>query len=360
MVAHAKIWEKSGEEGTGKTTVDHTDVDTHPGSGPPDHRHIDYDLSHQAQLQEIASLFEDIQSDIRVITDRFDDESKGCYVRQADTVAPNPANIAAAAQMADSLARSGLLDQINAEIANPTDFSNTSPANYAGVRNSTSSPGGFVGGSAAGSSQTPGYGGAATVTTADGEVVAVNDAPYADIVPAAGEATGNVRYGNQGTKRSLPIQQALMDIIDTAAKAAGVDALITSGGQVPASEGGVNGVNRTGSNRHDKGYGADVALYTPDFNGRRLDSNNADDFPIIIKFMEACRDAGATAIGQGNGYMSDRNIHVDIAWIGQQSGAISGILSNRYWGGGSARGLATNTANTPRYLRELMTPRDNA
>jgi len=61
----------------------------------------------------------------------------------------------------------------------------------------------------------------------------------------------------------------------------------------------------------------------------------------------------------GNGYMSNGNVHVDIAWKGQQAGIISGILSNRYWGGGSSAGLSTSTANAPQYLSSLMAPRDN-
>ena len=85
---------ESQVEGTGKTTVNHPDVDTDPGSSPPDHVHIDFDLAHQACLAEIATLLEVMESDIRIITDRLDDETKGAYVRDADTVANNPANIA--------------------------------------------------------------------------------------------------------------------------------------------------------------------------------------------------------------------------------------------------------------------------
>ena len=320
--------------------------------------HVHYDVGYKAAFAEIASLFEDIQSDIRVITDRFDNETKGVYVRKADTVAPNPANIAAHAAMMANLDDSGVIDLINAELAYPSDFSNTSSTNYNAMRNSGGTGGGYVGGSSV-NRQGPGYAGAPTVTNSSGQVVTSNQAELADIVPAAGAATGNVRYGNQGTKRNLPIQQQLMDILQAAATAAGVDVLITSGGQVPASEGGVDGVNRTGSNRHDRGYGADVALYTPDFNGTRLNSNNAEGLAIIVKFMEACRDAGATGIGQGNGYMNNSNVHVDIAWLGQKTGQISGILSNRYWGGGDSTGTRTSTANTPSYLVQLMTPRDN-
>ena len=349
---------QSQVEGVGQTTVNHPDVDTDPGSSPPDHVHIDYDLAHQACLAEIASLLEDMESDIRIITDRLDDEDKGAYVRQADTVANNPANIAMQAALEQNLQETGIVDFINAELGTPTDFSNTSTSNYSTLQNAGGG-GGYQGGG--GSQVRPaGYAGAQTVTTSDGRTVNVPQAALADIVEASGEATGNVRYGNQGGKRNLPIQQQPMDILDAAAQKAGVDVIITSGGQVPTREGGRDGVNRTGSNRHDKGYGADVALYTPDFNGRQLQGGNPADLAIMMRFMRAARDAGATGIGQGNGYMGDNVIHVDIGWIGQQQGAISGVIATRTWGGGSSTGTSTNYANAPQYMKELMAPRSNA
>jgi len=121
-LAGANIFEDSAVEGVGQTTVNHPDVDTDPGSSPPDHIHIDYDLAHKACLAEIASLFEDIQADLRIITDRGDDRSKGIYQRSADTVANNPANIAQAAAAYVNLQDSGMLDMINAEIGNPTNL----------------------------------------------------------------------------------------------------------------------------------------------------------------------------------------------------------------------------------------------
>lgn len=321
--------------------------------------HVHFDDGYKAQFAEIASLFEDIESDVRIITDRLDDEAKGAYVRSADTVACNPANIAAQAALEQNLEESGIVDFVNAEIASPTDFSNTSASNFSSLRNSGLAAGGFQGGTA-GQVQAPGYANSPAITTQSGETVQISNAALGDIVEAAGEATGNVRYGNQGGQRNLPIQQQLMDILDQAATEAGVDVLITSGGQVPVSEGGRSGVNRTGSNRHDKGYGADVALYTPDFNGRQLSSNNPDDLAIMLRFMRAARDAGATGIGQGNGYMSNNVIHVDIGWIGQQQGAITGVIATRTWGGGSSTGTSTNYANAPQYMKDLMSPRSNA
>ena len=321
--------------------------------------HVHFDDGYKAQFAEIATLFETIESDIRIITDRLDDESKGAYVRDADTVANNPANIAMQAALEQNLSETGIVDFVNAEMGSPTDFGNTSASNFSSLRNSGLGGGGFQGGTSA-QRAAPGYAGAPTITNQAGQSVQLTDAQLADIVEAKGEATGNVRYGNQGGKRNLPIQQQLMDILDQAASEAGVDIIITSGGQVPKSEGGVNGRNRTGSNRHDKGYGADVALYTPDFNGRQLQGANPDDLAIMMKFMRAARDAGATGIGQGNGYMSDNIIHVDIGWIGQQQGAITGVIATRTWGGGSSTGTSTNYANAPSYMKELMSPRSNA
>lgn len=358
MTGHAKIFEESTVEGVGQTTVNHPDIDTDPGSSPPDHVHIDYDLAHQACLAEIASLFEDIQADLRIITDRFDDQNKGVYVRQADKVACNDANIAQQAAMVQSLRESGVLDQVNAEIANPSNFGNTSPANYSTLRNTGGSGNGFVGGSTQ-NSQSPGYSGSQFITTEDGRTVPLTGADDTAFPRATGEGKGIIVYGNQGTKRALPIQQELWDLLETAAKAAGVDGIITSGGQVPASRGGINGRNRTGSNRHDEGFAADIALYTPDIRGRRLSFRSQDDLPILLKFMEACRDAGATGMGAGNGYMEDNVIHVDIAWKGQQAGIISGVLPSRYWGGGESAGLETTTANSPQYLVTLMAPAVN-
>src|SRR5210317_1102357 len=142
------IFEEATVEGTGQTTVNHPDVDTDPGSSPPDHVHIDYDLAHQACLAEIASLLEDMESDIRIITDRLDDEDKGAYVRQADTVANNPANIAAQAALEQNLQESGIVDFINAELGSPTDFSNTSARNFSSLQN-TGGGGGYQGGGSA-------------------------------------------------------------------------------------------------------------------------------------------------------------------------------------------------------------------
>ena len=316
--------------------------------------HIHYDVGYKAAFSEIASLFEDIQTDLRIIADRGDDRAKGIYQRQADTVADNPANIAQAARDLVNLKQSGILNLVNAEAGNPTNLGNTSAANYNALRNTSNNAGGFRGGNTQ-SGQSAGYGGgeSTAIVGENGQTYYEGSVPQDQIELQSGSGVGNVTYANSG-KRNLPIQAELMNILRTAGAAAGVDVVITSGGQVPKSEGGVNGVNRTGSNRHDKGYAADCRVLDGD--GTRLYTNNQAQLAILLKFVEECKNAGATAVGMGNGYMSNGNVHVDIAWKGQQAGVISGILSNRYWGGTEP----TNTASAPQYLVDTMTPRDNA
>jgi len=315
--------------------------------------HIHYDDGYLFCFDEIASLFEDIAVDLNVITTRLDDEGAGLYFREADAIAPNPNNIMHQALEVLNLEVTDLLPSLQNAIGAPSNMANTNPLNMSAIQNA--GPGTPPVGGGAAMARPPGYAGQPTITNpSTNQQVPISEAELAAIVEAQGEATGNVRYGNQGGKRNLPIQQELMDILDAACTAAGVDGLITSGGQVPTSEGGVNGVNRTGSNRHDRGYGADIALFVPDFNGRQLSSRNPNDLGIMMTFMRECRDRGATAIGQGNGYMSDNVIHVDIAWNGQKAGQISGILASRTWGGGDSTGTSTNYANAPQYMKDLM------
>jgi hypothetical protein len=327
-------------------------------SGPPDpvaDTHVHFDVGYKAAFGEIASLFENIQADLRIITDRGNDRSKGIYQRSADTVANNPANIAEAARDYVNLQQAGILDLCDAEVGNPTNLGNTSAANYNAIRNNTTNSGGFTGGTSF-NAQTPSYGGGTStaITGDNGSTYYEGSVPLDQITTTSGTGDGNVKYSMSGV-RNLPIQKQLFNILQTAAKAAGVDVEITSGGQVPTSEGGVNGRNRTGSNRHDKGFAADCRVFTGTGTSRtRLYTNNQEQLAIILKFAQACRDEGATGIGMGNGYMNNGNVHVDIAWLGQQQGLITGILANRYWGGSP-----TNTANAPTYLAGLMETRDN-
>ena len=336
-------------------TVDSTATLEYAAENTVDDSHKHYDVGYKFAFAEIASLFEEIRDDMRIIKDRLDDRQKGFHVREADVVAGNPADIANQAAMVNSIRQSGLEAVINQEIQNPTNFADTSVNGYGGVTNSGAT-GGMIGSR---QPSTTGYGQQSSVTNpSTGQAVPLDEAELAALTPTSSNAQGRVTVNPTGS-RTLGIRPELLEILQTAAEAAGVDVEVTSGGQVPESRGGVDGVNRTGSNRHDLGYGADVLI--KDGNGTRLSVNSSpEQLGVVIKFLEACRDAGATGIGAGKGYMSDRTYHVDIAWLGQQRGDIAGILSNRYWGGGDSRGISTSTANTPTWLAQLMAPRDNA
>jgi hypothetical protein len=156
--------------------------------------------------------------------------------------------------------------------------------------------------------------------------------------PATGRETGSVTYtsGFRGSTRNKPIKDRLLEILDSAAKAAGVRVVITSGGQDPPGP----RARRTGSRRHDNGFAVDVQLYN---GGTLLYTSNSSHLNMIITFCRAARSAGATAIGAGNGYMNNRVIHLDIA-AGQP-----GVSNSKFWGG-----RAMNAAGTPSWLREIM------
>ena len=352
-IAGANIFEDSASEGVGQTTVIHPDIDTDPGSGPPDHIHIDYDLAHKACLAEIASLFEDIQTDLRIITDRGDDRSKGIYQREADSVANNPANIAKAALDYINLQQSQILDLVNAEVGNPTNLGNTSAANYNAIRNTTNGASGFVGGDTS-TNQSAGYGASAStaIVGSDGKTYYENTVPFDQLVTVKGDGKGLVTYSLDSI-RNLPIQSQLMNIITGAAQTAGVNITITSGGQVPVREGGENGRTRIGSNRYDKGFAADIQLL--DGTGTRLETTDPKQLLVILKFVEECKNTGITGVGMGNGYMNNETLTVDIAWKAQLEGLISGIRADRYWGGTNP----TNSVNAPQYLKDIMTTRGN-
>lgn len=346
----------SGHPGNDMT---HTAVDAHEGStvtsNTDQHSHVHYDDGYKLHFGEIASLFEDMQADIRIITDRATTQAKGLYTRDADTIAPNAGNITAQAAFEANLAAAGVLDQLNAEMARPTNFADTTSENYASVQ------GGGTSGNYVGSNQyerPAGYGGASTVIVQneDGTTTAMrsNDVTLAQLeaagFAATGSASGNVRYGNQGKIRNRPIQQLLMDVLAAGATEAKVEVLITSGGQVSSQDGGIGGKTRTGSNRHDNGFAADVILYKDGFkSGTELSSKNSGDLAIMAAFMKACKSAGATAIGQGNGYMGDTGIHIDIGLAGQSAGKLTKISQASYWGGKGARAKLA-----PQYLVDIM------
>jgi hypothetical protein len=123
--------------------------------------------------------------------------------------------------------------------------------------------------------------------------------------------TGTVTYWSKfsGQTRNQVIQPQLFSILETAAKATGVELVIFSGGQDQKGMGN----RRTGGIGHDNGYGADVWLYksSADKEGGKISLHS--DVGIFKKFAKECYLAGANAVGAGIGYMGDTGVHVDIA-----------------------------------------------
>jgi hypothetical protein len=149
-------------------------------------------------------------------------------------------------------------------------------------------------------------------STVDPDEQKVNDEAIQDQV---GNGSGNVTYVGDfsGRTRNKVIRNDLFSILEQAASSASVDVVIFSGGQDPAGP----GARRTGSTRHDNGFAADVWLYS---GAGKLSSRSSADIPIIKKFVKACFDSGANAVGVGPGYMADVGVHVDIATYKSDSG----------------------------------------
>jgi hypothetical protein len=133
--------------------------------------------------------------------------------------------------------------------------------------------------------------------------------------------------------RNKPITSELKQVLDTAARAAGVDGIrITSGGQDALGE----GTRRTGSTRHDRGRAADLQLMV---NGSTPTFTDQSAPPVIVAFVTAAAAAGATGIGAGVGYMGNRTMHVGF-------GTSVNDRSTLTWGAGG------KSANAPQWLRD--------
>ena len=134
---------------------------------------------------------------------------------------------------------------------------------------------------------------------------------------ANGGGDGDVYYASfiSGQTRNRQIQRELFVILQTAAKAAGVEVEIFSGGQ--DIEG--HGTRRTGSTRHDAGYAADVYVY--DKQGKQLRTNGRD--PVMNKFITELAAAGAKGIGAHPRYMGGTGVHVDL-WGEAKGGELWG------------------------------------
>jgi hypothetical protein len=176
---------------------------------------------------------------------------------------------------------------------------------------------------------TPGADGSTPTGTPGAPTTADASAPGA---PGAGG--GNVREAQSGAAiRKLPISPELKGVLQKAALAAGVDVVVTSGGQPAFPKG-----PRTGSTRHDLGNAADLDLYV---GGRILSDANPADIELKKKFVAAATAAGASGVGAGEGYMGLTKIHVGFgdpakwggaSWLGgisTGSGVASATSGNR-------------------------------
>jgi hypothetical protein len=133
----------------------------------------------------------------------------------------------------------------------------------------------------------------------------------------------------KGKIRDLPIQAKLREILLKAGEAAGIDIVrVTSGGQARLGSGG----KRTGSTRHDDGNAADLQL---EKGGQVLSFENAQQRPVIAKFVTVAASLGATGIGADVAYMGPYTLHV-------------GFGAKAVWGTGGS------VANAPSWLKEAV------
>ena len=131
--------------------------------------------------------------------------------------------------------------------------------------------------------------------------------------------SGSVKW-QPGSQRKLKVQGKLMAILEATAaelntheKLTDFSILIYSGGQPSvADEGAKETADRTGSARHDYGYGADIRCFK---GGRRLSAWYDSDLELVKIIVKALFQNGIHSIGIGmpnSGYMNG-DTHVDIA-----------------------------------------------
>ena len=185
------------------------------------------------------------------------------------------------------------------------------------------------------SSQTSGYketgssgasaftGGSMNMIEAGGGNLAVEE----NVILDTGGA-GSVVYINQYATRNKPLAAELEKIIIDAATKIQLDVQIFSGG--------MTNKKRTGSDRHLWGFGCDVWLFS---GGKKL---KVDDL-LFQDFAKACKEAGATSMGAGAGYMGGIGLHVDIA----KGNTVSPAAAS-FWGAGG------RSANTPTWLVNIF------
>lgn len=134
------------------------------------------------------------------------------------------------------------------------------------------------------------------------------------------------RQAQMAKIRRGPISGKLSSVLESAARAAGVDVEVISGGQRGISEKGAG--RRTGSKRHDFGNAADIDLKDPK-TGRKLSFGRKEDRKKIGAFIEAAAAAGATGFGAGQEYMGDGRLHVGFDNVSRRDAVAQ---SPRTWG----------------------------
>ena len=112
----------------------------------------------------------------------------------------------------------------------------------------------------------------------------------------------NVIYA-MGGKRNKVVNSDLEEIFSIAARDTGIDEVVITSGKQPGKQG-----RRTGSNRHDTGWAADLYLKK---DGKSLHLTNARDRNYLADFVRACVALGIRGGGMSSGYMGTRVMHLD-------------------------------------------------
>jgi hypothetical protein len=171
----------------------------------------------------------------------------------------------------------------------------------------------------------------------------------------AGAAEVRQRQRALGATRSRPISKRLNNVLEYAARKAGVDVEVYSGGQPAKGSRGSQG-KRVGSTRHDLGNAADVRLYTVDDNGKRKRVNflTKKGREVYRNFIEAAAAAGATGIGAGQGYMGAESIHVGFGSVADWGSAFDGKNQKAFgFKAAKNRGRRNRVKNLNRELAQL-------
>ena len=190
----------------------------------------------------------------------------------------------------------------DAKPANSTNVITSPPTPISGA--GAAQPTGGAGGAPQTTPQTsPGAGGEQQTTTpqtGDGLTPQGGEPKQKEEVVPRG---GNVRQEQSGIRNGR-ISAGLLSLLQKSAAAAGVDVVVTSGGQ-PSKGGG----RRTGSTRHDNGNAADLDLYQ---GGKKLTPKTHAD--VFKKFVMTAKEGGATGFGAGEGYMGQDGARIHVGY----------------------------------------------